>query len=187
MRRLAFLPAVLAILAVAALGALHTAAPASAQALPRAVVVIKQYGAALRYTPDSDNGGIYYNAACGDILYVTDSWQGWYQVYSPDYGGGLLWVGGARVANASNPPYFSCRNAVPYQMGDRVVSFVPSGCLSVRYYPSRQAPYDYCVRNGTGFTLINGPIEVNGEDWFGVTSRATGDGWVLADYISYPQ
>jgi hypothetical protein len=33
--------------------------------------------------------------------------------------------------------------------------------------------------------VINGPIEVAGEDWLAVTSPTTGSGWSLAQYL-YP-
>lgn len=49
--------------------------------------------------------------------------------------------------------------------------------------PTYKAAYHYCVRNFHDYTVINGPIEVAGEDWFGVTSRSTGSGWVLAMYL----
>ncbi len=188
MRRFLVLPAILVLVLTSVAFARPQVSSAQVERVSapeqlRSLVIIKSYGAALRFQPDSD-AGIAYVASCGDVFPVVDSYGGWYQVYSYAYDD-YLWVGGARVANAANPPYFSCRDAVTYQMGDEVASYVRSGCLSVRYYPSRQAPYDSCVYNGHLFTLTNGPIEVDGEDWFEAWSPDTGYGWVLANYLRY--
>ena len=58
-----------------------------------------------------------------------------------------------------------------------------TGCLSLRRTPSRQAAYDHCVANYHDYTVTNGPIEVAGEDWFGLVSASTGGGWSLAQYL----
>jgi hypothetical protein len=63
------------------------------------------------------------------------------------------------------------------------VIYVPTGCLSLRYSPSRTARYDSCVSNNHVYTIENGPIEVSGDDWFEVWSPSTGDGWTLAQYL----
>jgi hypothetical protein len=157
----------------------------AAQPLPSVVVVIQRYGAALRYAPDS-NAEVFWNAACGDVLYVTGASNGWFRVYSYDYPNDQpLWVGGARVADVSNPPPYSCRGQVTYQMGDIVVAAVSSGCLSMRYSPGLNAAYDYCEPAGYTFTITNGPVDQDGVDWFQVWSRGTGYGWVRADFIDF--
>jgi hypothetical protein len=175
----------LTMLVVVAVGAVVglTRAPSTvhAAALPDVVVVVKQYGAALRTAPDSD-APISYTASCGDFLTVVGARDGWYEVYAHAT---YLWVGGARVADAAAPPSYDCSAAFTFQIGDEVQTLVPSGCLSLRYTPSRQAPYDYCVENGHHYFIANGPIEVDGEDWFEVWSASTDSGWVLAEYL-YP-
>jgi hypothetical protein len=153
--------------------------PAAATTQPPAVVVIKQYGAALRVAPSSE-AEIVVTASCGETLSVVGSQDGWYEVYSRAQ---YLWVGGARVADAARPPQFSCREAVTFQVFDTVETFVVTGCLSLRAYASRNAPFEHCVTNGHRYTILNGPIEVAGEDWFEVWSGETGSGWVLAQFI----
>jgi hypothetical protein len=150
-----------------------------ASAQSGSVVVIRQFGAALRNAPSSD-ASIVFTASCGDVLPVIDSTSGWYEVLS---GGSAVWVGGARVVPLSSRPSYSCADARTFQIGDEAVTYVPTGCLSLRYTPSRDASYDSCVNNGHVYVIENGPIEVNGEDWFEVWSRSTGDGWSLAQYL----
>lgn len=153
------------------------------QSIPEAVVVIKQYGAALHIAPASDADSLE-TASCGEVFPVIDAVQGWYEVVY-DANGDTAWVGGARVGDANNPPIFDCTDATTFQPGDTVGTAVVNGCLSLRYSPSRDAGYDYCVGNGHLYTILNGPVDVNGEDWFDVTSASTGEGWVLAQYL-YP-
>jgi Bacterial SH3 domain len=145
------------------------------------VVVTMPFGAALRYSPSSD-ADVYYTAACGDTFRVVDSSNGWYEVNA---GGTFVWVGGARVANAASPGRYSCAGGRTFQIGDGVITRVQSGCLSLRYTPSRSAGYDSCVENGHYYVIQNGPLEVNGEDWFDVWSPSTGSGWSLAEFL-YP-
>jgi Bacterial SH3 domain len=154
-----------------------------------AVVVIKPYGAAVHAAPSSD-ADIYVNVACGSVLRVLDSYQGWYNVQTRD--GTRGWVGGVRVGDANRPPRYTCTIDDPVdgpsrftvQMGDYLYSYVQSGCLSLRYSPSRQAPYDYCVSNFHQYVVTGGPLDVDGEDWFSVWSASTGDGWSLAQFLS---
>lgn len=141
--------------------------PTPARAQSGAVVVTRQFGAALRIAPQSD-ATIVYTASCGDVFQVVASTSsGWYEV---TWNGNYLWLGGARVADAGSSLAPDCSNARTFQIGDTVTTYVATGCLSLRYTPSRNAPYDQCVANGYAYVIVNGPIEVNGEDWFEVQS-----------------
>ena len=154
-----------------------------ARSLPTAsnrLVVFKRYGAALRSAPSS-NSHTYYVMGCGGIMSSIAYSGGWYHVITDD--GQTGWVGSARVAFVDRNPAFSCVNAVTFQMGSHVYTHVATGCLSLRTTPSRQAKYPYCVANGHVYEITNGPIEVAGEDWFGVWSSSTGSGWSLAQYL----
>ena len=178
MRRLAL--ALLMFTLVAA--GLNKAAPAAraAAAVPQVVVVTKQYGAALRRQPSSE-ATIVYLAACGETLSVAGSQDGWYRVYSR---ASYLWVGAGRVADADSPPSYDCSNAVTFEPAQVVFASVPTGCLSLRETPSRDASYSACVDSGTPFQLENGPIEVAGEDWFQVSSPVFGQGWMLDEFLA---
>jgi len=162
-------------------------APARVQ-LPASVIVIKRFGAAIRVAPSS-NMAVRVIAACGTTGRVLNDANGWYEVsYDSSQtiqGGGTVtgWVGTARVADASNPPSYDCTDSYTFQLGQHGYSYVRSGCLSLRAYPSRTAPYHYCVSNFHDYTVTNGPYAAGGDDWFGVSSRATGSGWVLAQYL----
>lgn len=145
-----------------------------------ALVVTERFGAALRVYPSSE-APIKIILSCGAQLTAFAQANGWYHVRAGGAGSG--WVGGLRVAALSSAPSYDCRGAVTYQVGTRVRTYVPTGCLSLRAYPSRAAPYNHCVSNGHQYVIINGPIEVSGEDWFGVYSATTGSGWSLAQYL----
>src|SRR6478672_4291984 len=108
---------------------------ARADAQAGSVVVVMPFGAALRYAPSSD-ADVFYTASCGDTFPVVDSRSGWYQVRTS---GTLVWVGAARVASADSAPRFSCAGGRTFQIGDGVITRVQSGCLSLRYTPSRNA------------------------------------------------
>ena len=143
--------------------------------------VIKRYGAALRYEPSSD-AGIYWIASCNDTFVVISEYAGWWQVALPD--GGSAWIGGVRVSVGAYPDWGpDCVYGFTYQVGSTAYAH-PTNCLSLRYWPSRDAPYDYCVPYNYAYTVINGPIDVAGEDWTQVWSEGTGSGWVLVDYLS---
>ncbi|MGI8550676.1 MAG: protein kinase domain-containing protein [Dehalococcoidia bacterium] len=162
-------------------------APAVTSAFPQEVFVTKQYGAAIHAAPSSD-APILASAGCDSVLQVLAASQGWYQVRlgatrstagtAADSG----WVGMARVA-VSGSPAPDCRGAISYRVGAQVLTSVQSGCLSLRQTPARDAPIQACVDNGTRYTVLNGPIEVNGEDWFEVTSPSVGTGWSLAQFL----
>lgn len=145
------------------------------------VVVTMRYGAALRANPSSD-APIQVIVPCGTQLTLVGQTQGWYHVFKTKPAA-FGWVGGLRVAPLGSAPAFSCAGAVTYQVGDRVRTHVATGCLSLRSSPSPQAPYVHCVANGHIYAITNGPIEVAGEDWFGVFSASTGSGWSLARYL----
>jgi hypothetical protein len=150
-------------------------------ALPHSLVVFKRYGAALRSTPSS-NASIMRTMPCGATMRVIGRRNGWYHVAQgtrPNNG----WVGGARVADAANPPSYDCTDAYTFQPYQHGYTYVKSGCLSLRANPSRTATYAHCVKNLHDYIVTNGPIEVAGEDWFGVYSTSTGGGWVLAVYL----
>ncbi|MFN8634402.1 MAG: SH3 domain-containing protein [Chloroflexota bacterium] len=142
--------------------------------------VVKRYGAAIRAAPSSDST-IYWMASCNDIYAVIGQTAGWYEVRDRDGTSG--WIGGARVSVGGNPPPVDCRGAVTFQPGTVVYASVQSGCLSIRHQPSRTASYGACVPNGYPLDLMNGPVEVAGEDWFAVWSTSTGGGWSLAAYL----
>ena len=167
---------------LALLLASSTGVQGAAQARPIArdggLVVSLPYGAALHLYPSSDAPDLV-NLGCGTRLTVLGSTSGWYHVEVTD--GPAGWVGAARVAVGAVRP--SCSNVVTYQVGERVITQVASGCLSLRRTPSRQASYTHCVANGHVYTITTGPIAVAGEDWFGVWSLSTGAGWSLALYL----
>ena len=149
-------------------------------ASPDVVVVAKPFGAAVRVAPSSA-ASIAYVVACGDELTVTGEQDGWYQVYTH---AGYYWVGGARVADPRSSGFsLDCRSGFTFQMQDVVESFVPTGCLSLRLSPARTAPFVHCVDNFHRYLVMNGPVEVAGEDWYEVWSATTGPGWALAAYL----
>lgn len=162
------------------------AMPRLGQAMPRRLVVFKRYGAALHVSASS-SAPIRQTLPCGTVMRVVSSAGGWDQVLadrsavgSPHLQG---WVGGARVADAANPPAYDCTGAYTFQVSARAYSFVKTGCLSLRVAPSPSASYHYCVRNVHDYTVTGGPITVAGEDWFAVYSVSTGGGWALARYL----
>lgn len=144
--------------------------------------VIKPYGAAIRVSPSSD-APIMFHTQCGDIWPVVYEQGGWVRIQA-ELGAG--WIGGGRVAVGSPPPRADCRNARFIFTTGYVETYVPTGCLSLRAQPSRQAAILACVPNGHTYLVTNGPFDPGtGEDWFEVYSRATGPGWSLADHL-YP-
>ena len=80
-------------------------------------------------------------------------------------------------------PPVDCTGAWAYQVGSTDFASVPSGCLSIRRWPSRQAPYDACVPPGYGLVVINGPRDEGGEDWVEVAAGGLGSVFVLVDYL----
>lgn len=153
----------------------------SAQAMPGRLVVFKRYGAALHVSASS-NARVVHTLPCGSTMRAVSLAAGWYQVVVD--GSNLRgWVGGARVANAANPPAYDCTDAYTFQVGEHAYSYVKTGCLSLRSTPSPTASYHYCVANFHDYTVTDGPITVAGEDWFGVYSPGTGGGWSLARYL----
>jgi len=167
----------------------HAANLASSRAhIPASVVVIKRLGAAVHAAASVD-AATRVVATCGSSARVLGYTNGWYRVsYDSSqairHGGAVTgWIGGRRVADTSNPPSYDCTDSYVFQVGQHGYSYVRSGCLSLRAYPSRTAPYTHCVANFHDYTVTNGPIEVGAEDWFGVTSRATGAGWVSSQYL----
>lgn len=158
--------------------------PRGAQSSLAALRVDKQYGASLRAQPSSD-ARIEKILSCGAYLRVLGQNAGWYYVsyvdaVTPTTTG---WVGKARVADANAPLSAVCAHAVTFQVGQHVYTRVASGCLSLRVSPSRSAVYYHCVSNYHGYVIVNGPIAVGADDWFQVTSRSTGTGWALAQYL----
>jgi hypothetical protein len=149
--------------------------------------VIKPLGAAVRSVPISGEAHtIQFVADCNDVFPVVGSNGPWVQVWAVGpFGSDFGWIGSARVAVGPNPPPANCAGAVTYQIGARVATSVSSGCLSLRHTPSRSAGYDHCVPNGFLYQVINGPIEVSGEDWIEVYNDFTGRGWVLGEFL-YP-
>jgi hypothetical protein len=162
-------------------------APAVRSGLPGSVVVTKPYGAAVRVSPASD-ARIALSLGCGSTLRVLGESAGWYRVALEAPQGiaaGVLegFVGQLRVADAATAPRPDCSGAVLYRVNDPVVTSVQSGCLSLRETPSRSATILRCVENGTRYAIVNGPIEVDGEDWFEVSDPSIGRGWSLAQFL----
>ena len=158
--------------------------PRGTQSILAALRVDKQYGASLRAQPSSD-ARIEKILGCGAYLRVLGQNAGWYYVsyvdaVTPTTTG---WVGKARVADANAPLSAVCAHAMTFQVGQHVYTRVASGCLSLRVTPSRNAVYYYCVSNYHDYIIVNGPIAVGADDWFQVTSRSTGMGWALAQYL----
>lgn len=170
--------------AVSAVNRTATGAPATSPGggSGATLTVVKKYGAAMHRQSSSD-APVVETVACGTRLRVFDAASGWYQVEAANQVAG--WVGGVRVADAQTAPP-DCSGAVTFPVGSSVLSHVQSGCLSVRISPSRNATYAHCVSNGHAFKIINGPVEAEGDDWFGVTSADTGNGWVLAQFLEPP-
>jgi len=161
----------------------ETPPPAAAVSSGSTVTVNKKYGAALRTAPSS-NAAILANVGCGAALPVTQSQGGWLRVriLTAD-----AWIGATRVVPGTSPDDAACTGTptLPYSMGDVVRSQVASGCLSVRPSPSNAAPITECVANGYPFVLTNGPVEVEGQDWFGVANASTRlVGWARADFLA---
>ena len=181
----------LAVVVMAALGVASNLAgtvprgqAVNSQAIPSAVTVIKRFGAALRVAPRS-SARVSKMLSCGAYLQVLGAQGGWYYVsylddVTPTTHG---WVGAARVGDPNTPLTPICFNAVTFLIGHHVYTKVASGCLSLRVSPSRSAPYNHCVSNYHDYVIINGPIGVGNDDWFQVTSRSTGTGWALAQYL----
>lgn len=151
-------------------------------------VVNKPFGAAIRSSTSSVSGtNVQIIAECGDVLTVTGRSGSWLQVYAyASYG----WIGAARVSlgalhndGTDMVPEVDCLGAISYQLGARFAAQVPSGCLSVRERPSREAGFEHCVPTGHLFFVINGPVDVDGDDWIEVRSVGIGDGWVRTDFI----
>src|SRR5579875_622422 len=129
MRRIALLTALVALIAGA--GARAPGYTARAQGVPATIVITGAYGAALHTSPSSD-APVVAVAPCGTTWGVYTARDGWYET---DIGGERVWIGGARAADASDPPFYAC---APYtfQIGDIVATYVDSGCLSLRDQPS---------------------------------------------------
>ncbi len=175
------------LLACALLLTSTTARAATHTAYPAKLVVFERFGAAMHTAPSSD-ASVVSTAPCGVALRVLGVSSGWYRVsfdggragFSRTYTG---WIGGSRVADIAAPPTYDCTDSYIFQPNQHGYSYVQSGCLSLRTYASRQAPYHYCVKNFHDYTAINGPISVGSDDWFEVTSPSTGSGWVIAAYL----
>jgi hypothetical protein len=141
--------------------------------------VVKRYGAAIRETPDGA-ASILAMAACNDLLEIQQTSNGWHRVSGTRASG---WVGTARVATGGTPGPVDCSGAVVFPVGSTVTTLVPSGCLSLRTEPNRNAPFEHCVANGHRYQVVNGPREEGGEDWFQLSSPSTGSGWSLAEHL----
>jgi S1-C subfamily serine protease len=158
--------------------------PPPAPSEPGTVVVNKRYGAALRASPSSD-ASVLVMLACGTTLQALSEQNsgGWFRVRSGSAEG---WVGGARVLPGAVPDSSACVGAPipPFRLGETLRAQVQSGCLSVRPSPSANATVTGCVSSGHLFQLVNGPIEVAGEDWYLVRSTSTGlSGWTRAAFL----
>ncbi len=142
--------------------------------------IVKPHGAAIRTAPDGD-APIVHSSDCGDLWPVLETRNGWVRVTNGVADG---WIGGARVALGSPPPFADCSGGRSLSVSQPVWTYVPTGCLSLRALPSRSATMLTCVANGHQYTIVNGPVDPGtGEDWFEVYSPRTGLGWVLADHL----
>jgi hypothetical protein len=165
---------------VAAVPSAALARPAPAALYAR---VVKRHGAAIHEYPGSE-ARVNWVASCNDLLFVTGQAEGWWQVSEPSGASG--WVGGARVVVNSGPAYADCSGAYTFQIGGGARVAGVQSCLSLRHWPARDAPYDQCVPWGYYYQVVNGPIDVAGEDWLEVYSPEIGSGWSLADYLVLP-
>lgn len=161
-----------------------TPLPAPTPSQRGTLVVNKRYGAALRASASSDSR-VLVMMDCGASLDVigAQTGDGWFPVR---WGGLEGWVGGLRVTSGPAPDAGACAGAPypPYVVGETLYASVQSGCLSIRPTPSANAAIAGCVPSGHPFQLTNGPIEVSGEDWYGVRSQASGlSGWTRAAYL----
>jgi hypothetical protein len=107
--------------------------------------VTQQYGALVRNTPDSDgSNNVLYTAACGESFEVVGGDGDWVQVVvpperrgNPNFPSPLAWIGGARVWVGPGSMISNCADATVFPILSTVEASVASGCLSLRYSPSR--------------------------------------------------
>jgi hypothetical protein len=168
--------ALLASLLLFALHFVHGPQRTARASPPSGLVVTMLYGTAVRADPSSD-AQIIAVAPCGARLLdpSADPKLGWYQV---TWQGKRGWVGALRVSmvNDQNPP--DCTGAVTLKPGEQVKTAVQNTCLSTTQ--SRTANSGECAPLGTRFTITNGPINGDDQDWFRVSSQSGADGWVPA-------
>lgn len=174
----------LAVLASAAraepLSGSPAAADTSQQHAGLFATVVRDHGAAVRVAPSSA-APIMFNTMCGDVWPALATEGGWVKVRTDT---GVGWVGGGRVIVSSSPAAVDCSDARFIFPTGHVQTYVASGCLSLRATPSREGAILACVQNGHRYLVVDGPYDPGtGEDWFKVTSGATGSGWALADHL----
>ena len=142
--------------------------------------VSKPFGASIRVLPSSD-AAIVFNSRCGDVWPVLAVERGWVKVRTETGSG---WIGGSRVVVSSTPPTVECAEGRFITPTGYASTSVASGCLSLRTRPDAEAPILSCVGNGHVYAVLDGPFDPgSGDDWFRVTSPATGSGWALARHL----
>jgi len=82
----------------------------------------------------------------------------------------------AETANVPGAPW-------PLQKGAKVIVLGTGNCLNVRSSPGiKEAAVD-CLADGTTIVLEEGPIEMDGFQWWRPQDRS---GWVAGDWLRYP-
>ncbi len=71
--------------------------------------------------------------------------------------------------------------------GDRVVVVGTGDCLNVRDAPSTRGPVVSCVGDGIEATILSGPAEGDGYQWWYVRAQGYAEGWVVEDYLGRAQ
>jgi hypothetical protein len=72
----------------------------------------------------------------------------------------------------------------PLQVGATVVTAGTGNCLNVRVAPGLKEAAVDCVADGTELVLQEGPVEVDGFQWWRPQGRS---GWVAGDWLRYPE
>jgi hypothetical protein len=72
----------------------------------------------------------------------------------------------------------------PLEKGAKVIVLGTGNCLNVRVSPGiNEAPVD-CLADGTEVTIAEGPLEMDGFQWWRLEDRS---GWVAGDWLRYPE
>lgn len=72
----------------------------------------------------------------------------------------------------------------PLQVGATVVTAGTGNCLNVRVAPGLKEAAVDCLADGTELVLEEGPVEVDGFQWWRPRGRS---GWVAGDWLRYPE
>lgn len=72
----------------------------------------------------------------------------------------------------------------PLKVGAKVVAAGTSDCLNVRVAPGLKEAAVDCLTDGTEIVLAEGPVEMDGFQWWRPEDRS---GWVAGDWLRYPE